>query len=140
MLAYFDTSAFVPLLIAEPGSERARATWQTAARRVSSRLIVVETSAALGAARRVGRLDAGQLTDRRDVATDLLARLDLVELVPELAARAADASIEHGLRGYDAVHLASALVLAEDDLVVVAGDHALLHAARTAGLHTVAIT
>ena len=40
---------------------------------------------------------------------------DLVHLpfTEALASRAADLAVAHGLRGYDAVHLASALLLAE---------------------------
>jgi len=42
----------------------------------------------------------------------------------------------HGLRGYDAVHLASAEALAGRDLVLAAGDRALLAAATALGLAT----
>jgi predicted nucleic acid-binding protein len=37
-------------------------------------------------------------------------------------------------RGYDAVHLAAALTVADDDLVVVTGDGELATAATDAGL------
>jgi hypothetical protein len=42
----------------------------------------------------------------------------------------------HPLRAYDAVHLAAAVAVASDDLVVIAGDRALISAAQAAGLAT----
>lgn len=42
-------------------------------------------------------------------------------------------------RSYDAVHLAAAETLRDPDLVVVAGDTALLAAARAAGLATASV-
>ncbi|MGH9189910.1 MAG: hypothetical protein ACRD0Q_07760 [Acidimicrobiales bacterium] len=43
------------------------------------------------------------------------------------------------LRGYDAVHLAAADRLRDPDLVVVAGDAALLSAAEAEGMATAAV-
>ena len=40
----------------------------------------------------------------------------------------------HGLRGYDAVHLAAAIAIADDDVVFVTGDIDLAEAAMTTGL------
>jgi hypothetical protein len=45
----------------------------------------------------------------------------------------------HGLRGYDAVHLAAADRIRDPDVVVVAGDHALLDAASAEGLAIAAL-
>ena len=56
MIAYFDTSALLPLLIDEPGSERAGRLWDEADHVVSVRLIYVEARAALAQARRLERL------------------------------------------------------------------------------------
>jgi hypothetical protein len=46
VIGYLDTSAFVPLLIAEP-TTACRRFWDAAAAVVSSRLLHVETAAAL---------------------------------------------------------------------------------------------
>ncbi|MBW3575965.1 MAG: twitching motility protein PilT [Actinobacteria bacterium] len=43
------------------------------------------------------------------------------------------------LRAYDAVHLAAALQVVEADLVLVAGDQALLTAAESVGLMVTAV-
>ena len=56
MIAYFDTSALIPLLIDEPASVRAARLWDEAARVVSVRLAYPEARAGLARAGRMGRL------------------------------------------------------------------------------------
>jgi uncharacterized protein len=55
--------------------------------------------------------------------------MDLVEVDDPLARHAGRLAEAHRLRGYDAVHLAAADRVRDPDLVVVAGDEALLTAA-----------
>ncbi len=134
MIAYFDTSAVVPLLVAEPGSARATTLWEGADRVVSVRLVYPEARAALAQAWLLGRMTTGQL---RDAVTELESRyeeLDLVDVDDGLVRRAGELAEAHSLRGYDAVHLAAADRLRDPDLVVVAGDRALLDAATGEGM------
>ena len=56
-----------------------------------------------------------------------------------LARTAGDLARSHGLRGYDAVHLAAAISAADADVAVATGDHDLADAARANGL-AVALT
>ena len=56
MIVYFDTSAFVPLLVAEPSSESCGRLWNEADDVVTTRLLYVESAAALAQALRMGRL------------------------------------------------------------------------------------
>jgi len=49
------------------------------------------------------------------------------------AGQAGDLAAEHALRGYDAVHLACALHLEGDDVVLATWDNALNSAARATG-------
>ena len=42
----------------------------------------------------------------------------------------------HALRSYDAMHLASALLIKDSDVVMAAGDQKLLEAARFMGIAT----
>jgi len=56
VIAYYDTSAVVPLLIAEPGSARAATLWDQADRVISVRLLYPEARTALADAKRLGRL------------------------------------------------------------------------------------
>ncbi len=65
--------------------------------------------------------------------------LDLVEIDAGLAHRAGDLAESHGLRGYDAVHLAAAIRVDEPGTVFATGDPALLGAAERAGMATAAI-
>ena len=56
MIVYFDTSAFVPLLVSEPGTPVCWQLWRQADAVVSSRLLYVESAAALAQALRLGRI------------------------------------------------------------------------------------
>lgn len=139
MNAYFDTSAIVPLLVAEAGTARARRLWDEADRVLSARLVYPEGRASLAQARRVARLTAAQWRAAVRAFDDHCEQLDLVEIDETLARQAGDLAEAHGLRGYDAVHLAAADRVNVADLVFVAGDRTLLRAATSIGL-TIATT
>jgi predicted nucleic acid-binding protein len=134
VIAYLDTSAVVPLVIAEPGSARAASLWDGADRVVSVRLIYPETRAALAQAERLGRLTARQLRDAVTAFDSLCEEIDLVEVDDALARRAGELAEVRRLRGYDAVHLAAADRVHDPNVVVVAGDGALLEAATAEGM------
>jgi predicted nucleic acid-binding protein len=139
VIAYFDTSALVPLLIEEPGSRSASRLWDSADRVVSVRIVYPEARAALAQAQRLGRVTAQQL---RSVVDDLEHRceqMDMFDVDDALARRAGDLAEQHSLRGYDAVHLAAAHRVNDAELVVVAGDRPLLAAATVDGLTTASI-
>lgn len=124
---YLDTSVFVPLLVAEPSTEACQRFWDDADAAVSSRLLYVETAAALAQARRMDRLT----DDAHDEALRLLDRLwseiDIAEIDETVVSRAAVLARRFALRGYDAVHCASAEQL-DDDVVAATGDQQLLSA------------
>ncbi len=136
MISYFDTSAVVPLLVAEPTSPACRLLWDTADAVVTSRLLYVEAAAALATALRLGRIERRQ----HRLALRLLDRLwrefDVVEADEPVVNRAADLALECALRGYDAVHCAAAEQLDDDDLVVASGDRKLLQACARLGMAT----
>lgn len=134
MIAYFDTSAVVPLLIAEPSSARAGSLWDAADRVVSVRLLYPETRAALAQAKRLGRLTARQLRGAVTEFDSLLDEIDIVEVDDAFARRAGELAEVRQLRGFHAVHLAAADRVRDPDVVVIAGDGALLEAATAEGL------
>ena len=134
MIAYFDTSALIPLVIEEPGSDRAAQLWAAAERLVTVRAAYPEGRAALAQARRIGRLDPRRYRTARTGFEILWPQLDRVELTAQLAQRAGDLAEELALRGYDAIHLAAAEAAADPDFVFVAGDQPLCHAASSLGL------
>ena len=134
MIAYFDTSAVMPLLITEPGSDRAASLWDGADRVVSVRLVYPEARAALAQAERLGRLTARQLRDAVTEFDALFEQIDLVEVDDILTRRAGELAEARQLRGYDAVHLAAADRVRDPSVVMVAGDGALLAAAAAEGM------
>ena len=134
MTAYFDTSAAVKLVIAEPGSSEAERIWRDARRVVSSVLMYPESRAALTRARRERRLTDAQLQLAITEFEGLWAHFDRVGVSTILATRAGVLAHDHDLRGYDAVHLASAEGIAWSDVVFVGADRDLCDAARRLGL------
>ncbi|MGH9124211.1 MAG: type II toxin-antitoxin system VapC family toxin [Acidimicrobiales bacterium] len=137
---YFDTSALVPIVIEEPSSIVASRLWDEADRVVSSRLIYAEGRAALAMARRMDRIDERGLRDAVDEFDSLHDQLDVIEVTERLVRDAGALAEQLSLRGYDAVHLASARVVDDQDLVLAAGDQGLLAAARALGMATADLT
>ncbi|OIN81361.1 type II toxin-antitoxin system VapC family toxin [Mycobacterium malmoense] len=128
MIGYLDTSAFVPLLIDEPTSNACRRFWDDADAIVSSRLLYVETAAALAQALRMGRLTAGEHVQARRSLDQMWSEMDVIEADEQLVLHAADLAHRLSLRGYDAVHCASAEQLDDDDVVAASADQRLLSA------------
>lgn len=121
-------------MVAEAGSDLATVLWENADLSVSSVLAYPEGRAALAAAHRSGRLDEEPY--RRSLADfeELHEELATVGVDEQLARAAGDHAEAYGLRGYDAVHLATALDLGDEELVVVTWDEDLGRAAADAGL------
>lgn len=120
----------------EPGSSLAGRAWDDAARVVSSSLLYVESRSAVAGAYRAGRIP-DRLHLRTRAALERFWRA--VEYAPvddDIIRTAGDLAEQHALRGYDAVHLASALALADEELILVSSDRELLDAASTSGIAT----
>ncbi|NOY55756.1 MAG: type II toxin-antitoxin system VapC family toxin [Actinobacteria bacterium] len=128
MIAYFDTSALLPLIVDEPASEVAARVWDVADRVVSVRLVYPEARAALARAHRLGRITSRRLQSAVVQLDRLLDQLDVVEITARLARRAGELAEHQSLRGYDAVHLAGAELINSRDTVLVAGDTRLCDA------------
>ena len=136
MIAYFDTSALIPLVIEEPTSSGAARLWNSATRVASVRLMYPEGRATLAQALRIGRLSSRQLQSAVVELESLDRQLDHIEFTAPLAARAGQLAEDHALRVHDAVHLAAVEMIADGDLVVVSGDQGLRSAAHALGLAT----
>lgn len=134
MIGYFDTSAVVPLVVAEPTSDRCAQAWQACDVRVSSLLLIAEAHAALAQALRLGRLTESQHRRALVLLERRLGELDLVTPDRAMAVSAGALALQHSMRGYDALHAATALALQAEDLVAVAGDQDLLAAWQAMGL------
>jgi predicted nucleic acid-binding protein len=136
VISYFDTSAFVPLLVAEPGSAFCRQLWDQADEVVTSRLLYVEAAAALAQARRLHRLTDSDHRSAVLILDRLWDEFAVVDVDEGVVSRAAHLAVRCALRGYDAVHCASAEQVDDSDLVVASGDRKLLDACATLGLAT----
>ncbi|SUA76357.1 Probable ribonuclease VapC46 [Nocardia otitidiscaviarum] len=136
MIGYLDTSAFVPLLVEEPSSRACRRFWDDADAVVSSRMLYVETAAALAQAHRMARLDDAGYASSRRLLDQLWPQIEVSEVDEPLILRAAELTDSLALRGYDAVHCASAEQLEDTDLVAASGDKRLLETWRALGVAT----
>jgi len=117
----------------EPGSELAAELWDRAESVVSSQLIYPEARAAAAAAHRRRRITSTTLRRAVDRIDELCTELDAIGLDPDLAHSAGDLAEAHGLRGYDAVHLATALSVESDSMLLATWDGDLARAAVAAG-------
>ena len=137
MIVYLDASALVKRYVGEAGSPAVEALIGRA-RTVGTGLVSrAEVVAALAKAARVGivtREAAARARAAFNADWEHLVRLHLGEA---LVSRAAALAWEQGLRGYDAVHLASALMWNEamgEAVTVATYDRELWRGARASGL------
>jgi predicted nucleic acid-binding protein len=136
LILYYDTSALVKLLIPEEGSELVERLWRSTYTGVSSILSYPEGRSALAMAHRVGRLPQRGYRQSLRAFEELSEELVSIGVDREVTQRAGRQATEFGLRGYDAVHLATALDLGEEELILVTWDEDLRRAASAAGLGT----
>lgn len=137
MILYLDASAFVKRYVAEQGSAEVGDLIDRAGIVGTSILSRVEVVAALAKAARmklVTRQAAAAAIEALAADWESLVRLRVSEI---LVSRAADLAWHHGLRGYDAAHLAAAELwqdLMGDPVTVATFDRDLWDAARRSGL------
>ncbi len=122
------------LLLVEPGTAEVQAAWRDAESRAASVALLAEARAALAAARRDGRQTAREHGGAVESLVTLWREIDGVELTEGLAMRAGELAEVYALRGYDAVHLASAEAIAEPDTTLVTADRDLASAAASLGM------
>lgn len=75
-----------------------------------------ETRAALASARRLDRISAEQFTDAKRRFELLWSRVHVINPDQALVDAAGEMSERHALRGYDAIHLASAVQVNRDSV------------------------
>ncbi len=120
-------------MVEEDGSDVVAELWKGGDPVASGVMTYAEGRAALAAARRARRLTASQyslaLADFDARASELI----WVDVDERLARHAGEQAEALGLRGYDSVHLATALEL-HDDVAMISWDAELRGAAERAGL------
>jgi predicted nucleic acid-binding protein len=139
VIAYLDASALVKRYLVERGSRETIALTAGAEMTATSIVSRAEVAAAFAKAARTGLVtpDTARKAERQ-FARDWpdLIRVPVTEALVE---RADGLAWEHGLRGYDAVQLASALTWQEsvgEEIVVATFDQQLWEAAKRTGLQT----
>lgn len=133
-LVYFDASALVKLVLDEAGSDIAAALWNGCDAALSSRLAYPEVCAALAAAGRNHELTQPEAHTAAAEWETFWASIRPVELSADVEQSAGQLAALHGLRGADAVHLASAVALGATDLTVAVWDRRLHAAVLAVGL------
>lgn len=129
-----DSSALVKLLVPEPGAELVENLLAEADERYASLLGYAELRSAVAAAARDRRLDGAATLVTRQQLDSLWSKLAAVAVDEQLVRDAADLSDRHGLRAGDAIHLASALRIADGPTTFIAFDGRLREAATAEGL------
>ena len=137
MIAYLDASALVKRYLVERGSRETTALTAESEMTATSIVSRAEVAAALAKAARAGLVT-------RDVARNAQRSFDgdwqdlvRVPVTEALVERADTLAWEHGLRGYDAVQLASALTWQEsvgEEIVLATFDQQLWEAAKRTGV------
>lgn len=141
MIAYLDTSSLVKLYVEEHGSADVLALVKSAEAVATSRVAYVEAMAAF-----VRRLAATRPTKAYSQTKEAFLKdwpdyliIEVVESVSSLAANLAE---KHRLRGFDSLHLASAVFLknrVSRPIVFSSADKKLNEAARKEGLKLLAL-
>ena len=137
MILYVDTSALVKLYVPEPESAAVQALVESAQVTAVSLVAFAEARAAFARKRRER---AVKPKDYRLIVREFDDDWDhyfIVDVTEPLVKRAAQLADKHGLRGYDAIQLSSAIVLREQSGEAVSFccfDGRLLRASRREGL------
>ncbi len=137
---YFDSSALIKRFVEEAGSKRVEALIEAELPPATSKVAYAEVHAGLARKlRERGLTPAAHRSAARTFDADWRAYVR-VDLVDALLILARDLVQRRPLRGFDAIHLASALRLRDqigDEVRFVASDERLLAVASSEGLATV---
>ena len=137
MIVYFDTSALLKRYVAEVGSDAITALWKEASVKATSQILYGEVAASFARKRREQPANAAVLDQAQQTFRGDWAGLHRIDVDDEVNRHVDDLLSRHPLRGADAIHLASALVLrdlAKDHVTFACADIALVNAARAEGL------
>ncbi|HEY3352872.1 MAG TPA: type II toxin-antitoxin system VapC family toxin, partial [Polyangia bacterium] len=109
-MKYVDASAVLRVLFSEPGPSVPLAAGD---RLVSSHLVEVETFRTVDRERLLGNLDDRETAVKRKELAELLLRMDLMPIAADVVERA-KGSFAVNLRALDAIHVATAEILAAE--------------------------
>jgi len=137
VILYADTSALVKRYVREEHSDRVRKAWREARRVATSEVAFAEAMAAVARRWRFGDLSDETHTKLREKLSRDFRTLVRIPISEELDRRIADLVLRYPLRGFDAIHLSSALLIQEEvrgPVTFACFDADLSSAAQSAGL------
>ncbi len=137
MIVYLDASALVKRYVAERGSPETAELTARAGAVATSLITRAEVAAALAKAVRIGLLGAESGRKAQRAFTSQWADIARVPVTEALLSRAETLAWDYALRGYDAVHLASALTWQESvgvAAILATFDRRLWEAGQKAGV------
>lgn len=138
MIIYLDTSAYVKLYVAEPGSEQVVAVKDQAGAICTHLIAYAELRATLAKTVREGRLTHNELGRQLLRMEADWTSTQVLNVTESMIRRAGALAQQFNLRGYDSVHLAAAesvwQALAGGDFRFLAFDDKLVKAARALGM------
>jgi predicted nucleic acid-binding protein len=137
MILYLDSSALVKRYVFEPGTEQINEAIFQADLIGTVLVSKVEVTAALAKAVRMEIVDRGETTEALRVFKSEWLDFVRVQVTEIIVARAEILAWEHNLRGYDALHLAAAVLWSEaigESVTMATFDQGLWSAAGQVGL------
>lgn len=137
MILYLDTSALVKLYVRERGSAQVRSLVSAAKAVATSMVAYAEARAAFARLRRERPVSTRRHRERVAQLNRDWNRYAVIELTAAVARNAGELAELQGLRGFDAIHLASAQWLSSaqgDEVLFQAFDRRLAAGAESAGL------
>ena len=137
MILYLDASTLVKRYVAELGSPEVGSAIAQADVVGTVLITRAEVAAALAKAARVGALTEDEALACLQVVREEWSDLMRVQVTEMVVTRAEALAWEHGLRGYDAVHLAAASIWQDalgQQITFATFDRRLWEAARRTGL------
>ena len=136
MIIYFDTSALIKLFVEESGATIARDAAERAEFVATSMLAYAEARAAFARKRRFGEITADLLERVKKEFESTWEGLQIVAIDESTVRRAGGFAETYSLKGFDAVHLASADALRQNFGPITFGcfDADLSRAASSCGM------
>jgi predicted nucleic acid-binding protein len=139
MILYLDTSALVKRYFKEPYSEDVINKWRSATQIATSFVTYAETMASIFRKRRESHLDNLIVQEIQDLFKQDWLSFVRVEVNDELNLYVDRVTEQYQLRGFDSIHLASALIIHhsfQQDFLFACFDDKLAAAARAEDVQT----
>ena len=139
MIVYFDTSALVKKYFKEDFTIETMALWKKTSAIVTSSVTFAEVFSALNRKKWEDRIDKNIIQETINIFKNDWESFIRVDVNKELNQTIEKLAVTHPLRGFDTIHLASALIVdkyLQKDIIFACFDKNLLKAAEKENLKT----